>query len=463
MRVLLDQAVHDHRNTGNNALLEVALRRVRARWPDASIDVISVAPHLCRTLFPGTHPVDPVDLREAEDSLRVLRRLAPRPFWYLLFGLRSSLRLRFGLDLALGRMRLANLPRVGSAGRALARQSSANAVSHTVAASPPADPAQPDYRTSISGYDLYMPTGGGYLCDSDRRFLYPLFDRLQAAVAQGVSVAMVGQGIGPLEDPALLARAREALPLIDYIMIREERIARPILRSLNVPPSKVMMTGDDAIELAYRYPARRRRADGIGLSLRVAQYTQLGQRDLESIRQVMLRAASRHRAELIAVPIDVNEADTRYLKQVTQGYPHRRLPSGLVYYDTRRIIELTSHCRLMVAGTFHGAVFALSQGIPVVALARSAEYYAKLAGLSAEFGQEACQVISLDNSDLDLKLAEAIDYAWSSADKLRDQLLQNASRQVASGRAAYDKAFDLVEERARSQAKAHSLRQETGL
>jgi colanic acid/amylovoran biosynthesis protein len=296
--------------------------------------------------------------------------------------------------------------------------------------------------SQIANYDLYILTGGGYMCDFDKRFLFPMFDRIEAAIAHGVPVVMVGQGIGPMEDYALLERAGQALPLIDYLMIREERVARPLLNSLNVLPHKVIMTGDDAIELAYQARTNKP-GTGIGLSLRVAAYTQVNEKHLAAIRPVVLQAAKKYGAELIAAPIDVNEADINYIQEIMRG--HNRGSSGWQKFEsTSEIIRRISRCRVMIGGTFHGAVFALGQGIPVIALAKSVEYYNKLAGLTAEFGQEGCQVIDLKEKNLQEKLAEAIDFAWLSAEELRPQLLQQAKRQIELGHAAYQKIFDLV-------------------
>ena len=92
--------------------------------------------------------------------------------------------------------------------------------------------AQLDPYHRIADYDLYTATGGGYMCDSDKPRLLRVFDRLEAAVNHGVPAVMVGQGIGPLEDPELVQRAKEVLPRLDYILIREECSARPLLDSL---------------------------------------------------------------------------------------------------------------------------------------------------------------------------------------------------------------------------------------
>jgi polysaccharide pyruvyl transferase WcaK-like protein len=55
-----------------------------------------------------------------------------------------------------------------------------------------------------------------------------------------------------------------------------------------------------------------------------------------------------------------------------QGY---RLTSSSwrKFESASAIIDRISHCRIMITGTFHGAVFALSQGIPVIGLANSVE------------------------------------------------------------------------------------------
>ena len=59
MRILFDQAVYDMRNKGNIALLQAAVTRVHKMWPDASLDVITLAPHLLRLYCPDTNPVNP--------------------------------------------------------------------------------------------------------------------------------------------------------------------------------------------------------------------------------------------------------------------------------------------------------------------------------------------------------------------------------------------------------------------
>lgn len=443
MRILLDQAVHDHRNKGNNSLLEVPLARLHRQWPDASLEVLSISPQFCKVYLPGTLPISPYDLLEKGKRLETAHRIVPRPVWQLVFEARERLR---------------QAKRTNQVARTTAHspeptheRGRTNGVEPITPNDVPISPAVRYGR--IADYDLYMPTGGGYMCDFDQRFLYDMFDRLEAAVAHGVTAVMVGQGIGPIEDPNLRARASQVLPLLDYIMIREERVARPLLDLLNVPAEKAIMTGDDAIELAYG--ARKNSlGTGIGLSLRVAAYTQVDNAHVNAIRPVIIQAAQKYGAELVAAPIDVNEADLNYIEAIIEGY-RKRSSSWMKFESTTHLINRISRCRIMIAGTFHGAVFALGQGIPVVALAKSIEYQNKLTGLTTEFGQEGCQVIHLHEPDMPQKLAHAIDAVWSAADQLRPQLLQQAKRQIDMSLTAYQKIYDLVEIRQQEKHRAH--------
>lgn len=443
MRILLDQSVHDHRNQGNNSLLAVTLKRFRNYWPDASYDVISNSPHLCKVYFPGTEPVKPESLEEFEDKLSIFHRLMPRRFWLYLFELREAVKSRKNSVTNLSNLNSPILTQIQSDSF---DPTQGNDIDNGLGVEPyRIEQAQLDPYRRIANYDLYTATGGGYMCDSDKPRLLQMFDRLETAVNHGVPAVMVGQGVGPMEDPELLRRAKDVLPRLDYILIREECSTRPLLDSLNVPPSKVFMTGDDAIELAYR--ARKPQlGTGIGLSLRVAHYTGLKQEHIEAIRLIVIEKAKGNSAELIAAPIDVNDTDKHFTEQVMEGYSLSS-SSWRKFEMPEDIIDRISKCRIMISGTFHGAVFALSQGIPVIGLAITDEYHKKLSGLTSEFGTDGCRVIHLGVNDKEQRLAEAIDLAWKSADLLRPQLLRNAQRQIESGTAAYKKIYDLLNPR----------------
>lgn len=436
MRILLDQAVHDHRNKGNNALLTVAYDRLRSFWPAAAFDVISDAPYFCQTYLPPATPVMPGNLH----TFAGRQLLLPRRARAALFELREISYRWTGLPLSIQQLRPF----------ARADDAAAMAASDDVGSADDsrAETHQPDsVYGRISRYDLYVATGGGYLCDSDKYFLLGVLNRLEAAVHAGVPAVMVGQGVGPLTDPELMARAATVLPQIDYLFIREERAARPLLDTIGVRNEKIIMTGDDAIELAYD----RRFAlpgTGIGISMRVASHTGMDMAHLTTIRPIIQAFAATHRAPLVAAPISYyrHESDIEPISTIMTDYD-ACVRSRRNFEDLDNFIARVGRCRIMISGTCHGAVFALSQGIPVICLAKSLEYMNKLAGLSAEFGARGCEVVALDDPQLGEKLSKILARTWDEADELRVPLLNQARRQIELGHAAYRKIYDLVERR----------------
>ena len=92
---------------------------------------------------------------------------------------------------------------------------------------------------------------------------------LEHASDSGVPVALVGQGLGPLEDPQFQARAAQVLPKAGLIALREGRHGPQILERAGAAAERVMVTGDDAIELAYGVRTDQIGSD-LGFCLRVA-------------------------------------------------------------------------------------------------------------------------------------------------------------------------------------------------
>jgi colanic acid/amylovoran biosynthesis protein len=253
---------------------------------------------------------------------------------------------------------------------------------------------------------------------------------------------MFGQGLGPIEGTALRQRAAEVLSRVDLIGVRESRSSVPLLTSLGVSPSRIVVTGDDAIEMAYADDEPwRREVRGIGVNVRIAPYSNVGRELLTAVRQALDESARSHDARLLPIPIAHHDGgmDVETLRELLSGASN--VDDGGVALNTPRgVIDRIGECRVVVTGSYHGAVFALAQGIPVVALARSQYYVDKMAGVMQQFG-EGCELMELDtlNGDAALvpRLRAAIDRAWAAADRLRAPLLASARDQIARGRRAY--------------------------
>lgn len=436
MRILCDQGVHNMRNQGNNAMLQAAIARLRDYWPHATFDVITDAPHLSRLFFPDVHPVSSHTLQRICTSLDRLERIVPHPLWRLLFEAREAYWHRRAMRNAqhLQPSRQTNF-------------STDSPGLNTLDEHTPISPERWDklqyqaaIREGLSNYDLLLFSGGGNLYDYDPWVIFKMFDRIEAATALGIPSVMVGQGVGVMTNADVRSRAQVVLSTVELIGVRNRRIGLSTLASLSIPAERCLFTGDDAIELAYqaRSPTL---GNGLGISLRVAGYTQIEQRHLVQLRSVLHEAARLHDARLIAVPISSHhdESDLTYIKQLLAGYT--QVLAGWQMFDTPlNTIKRAGQCRVMIAGTYHGAIFALGQGIPVIALVKSAEYIDKLSELSDEFGL-GCQVFYLEDEKLPEQLLAAIQRAWLLAEQNRSALLEVATQQIALQQIAYRRIF----------------------
>jgi polysaccharide pyruvyl transferase WcaK-like protein len=299
------------------------------------------------------------------------------------------------------------------------------------------------YLSALCGADLVVVSGGGDINDTFYNFAMSLLEVMTTTARRQTMVALFGQGFGPIRDPKLLARAKAVLPLVDVICCRESRAGVPLLYSLGVSPSRVMTTGDDAIELAYEARAEEP-GNGIGVNLRVSDYSGIDLSVLKKIRPVLHDAAKKYGASLVPVPIarQDRESDARSIRQILAG--HDDASDGGQNLDSPlEVIIQVGRCRVVVTGSYHAGVFALAQGIPMVGLAKSAYYVDKFVGLADKFGI-GCQVVFLDDERLCSKVAAAIDVAWRSAEQIKSPLLEAARRQIQLGYDAYRHFYELV-------------------
>ncbi len=89
----------------------------------------------------------------------------------------------------------------------------------------------------------------------------------------------------------------------------------PILRSLGVSDTRVVTTGDDAVELASMSRPQKLHGRGLGLSLRMARYSQVDPHQIAVVGAVMKRLAGLYGADLVPLPISdyFNERDAEVI------------------------------------------------------------------------------------------------------------------------------------------------------
>jgi colanic acid/amylovoran biosynthesis protein len=404
-------------------MAQVAVRRLARFWPDAQIDVITRSAERLAAYCPGTHPVPASGqtawLGEGSAfggplySLLVPRRLRPPA------GRAEAYLRRRWPRLAHRAVRLGELRR------------------------PPQRRALTAFSQALVHADLFVVSGAGDLTSAFEPQALALLGVLEVAQTLGVRTVLLGQGIGPIEGGPLWARAKMVLPRVDFIALREKRKGLALLQECGVDAQRMVVTGDDAIEVAFaaRTPEL---GNGIGVNLRRAPYASVDAGLVDALRPVLHAAAGRHAAPLVPVPVRIagTDSDVATIDDLLAGtgkgttvWEEVATPEALA----RRI----GRCRVVVTGSYHGAVFALAQGIPAVALARADYYVDKFLGL-AEMFEGGCELIYLDGPGISERVAAAIDRAWKQAEDRRPQLLDAAARQVAAGHAAYQRCRGLV-------------------
>jgi polysaccharide pyruvyl transferase WcaK-like protein len=419
----LNIGASEYKNMGDVAMLQVAVTRLMSLWPPAHIEVLTESPSNLARYCPGTRPLP-----------------------------RAGCACWVGDRILLGRFHQF-LPKWASVGlsnlkRAIGLQWPAflELLIHLRLGVRDGDSRRGDFvrfLEALKDSDLLVVCGSGGFADSCREWNLSILSTMEAATRHGIPVAMFGQGMGPLNDPVVLSRARAVLPEITMITLRGSRGGLQLLDSIGVSSAKVLTTGDEAIELAY---AARVNEPGcaIGINLRVASYAHVKADSIEAIGPVLHEFARRQNAPLLPIPIAFHEFanDHQTIRRLLVGFDDES-DGGLSLDTPLMLIKQVARCRILVTGAYHAAVFALAQGIPVVCLTNSSYYLAKFQGLEDRFGV-GCTTVTLDEPDFLSKLATAIESTWTSAEAVRLPLLRSALRQVEESRGAYQQIPHLI-------------------
>jgi polysaccharide pyruvyl transferase WcaK-like protein len=418
-RFLIDVSTDRANNNGDMAIFVALLRRLRARYPRARVRIITNDPEGVRRLDPTVEPVV-VGLRHywrLESVLNVqlasssrtalfqfeteLRRAAPDAYWALIAEVDQ--------EAALGGKRWAQ---------------------------------------ALDTSDAVILTGGGYFTDAFAAHAVSLLTTLDEALRRGLPVFIVGCGFEPVTDPVLSSLAKAILPRATGIACREGITSPDVLKSFGV--SKFTVTGDDAIEIAYEArPARL--GTEVGINLRNARYNVVSGAAFNTMKRVLHSFAREKSARLLAIPISDQPSDAEAIRQIL---PEDDISDGRAINSLKTLLPQIADCRVVVTGSYHAAVFALSMGIPAVCLTASSHYQHKMRGLIAMFnGNPGNRVVALDENGVEDRLSTTLRDAWNSADAERERLLSAARTQLARGNTAYRMMFDRIDQRAGMVAK----------
>lgn len=427
MRILISTGLNageaEYKNLGDVAMLQAAVKRLRALWPQASLEVVTDSPGDLARFCP--------------DATAVSRT--------------ACLRL-VGKNATLGRLH-ASLPRVLSETLGTIQNSAALLFPRVMEAivgkrlGPRDACSRRDFITfvdALNGANLLVVCGSGGFADSCRDWNLNTLATIAAAVRRQVPAVMLGQGIGPLSDKECLARASRVLPKLKVIALRGTAGGVQLLDTLGVRSNRVMTTGDDTVELAYDSRSEQL-GNALGVNLRMAFYAGVNVSSMRSIKAAIQTFARDHGISLLPVPIAFHQAAN------DRASIHELLSDGTNTADDgssldtpESVIRQVSRCRVLVTGAYHAAVFALAQGIPAVCLSGSAYYRHKFEGLRELFGR-GCEILDVHGQISSSEIGKTIENCWHSAEMTRAELLQAALRQIDQGRAVYEHVKAILE------------------
>jgi colanic acid/amylovoran biosynthesis protein len=412
MRILLDNSGYELKNLGDIAMLQIAISRTRELFPDAELHVFTTQPAGLKRYCPGVIPVTSNGRSlwfQIWNIFGGLHKFVPNNFQIHLRLLEQILRNKYFCFVKPWIVRRFNKRNVNTA-------------------------EMDTFLSLLDSMDIVVATGGGYITDAFESHATLVLSVIGLAQERNIPTYMFGQGIGPLQSAWLLGLCKQTFPRLKCLALREGRGSLPLLASIGVSTSGCYVTGDDAIELAHRGRPEKL-GNALGINMRVASYSDVGVQLLDQVREVLTLSCDKHKAPLVPIPISMyaEESDITTINKLTGAFDSRILDT----LDTpAKIIENIRRCRLVITGSYHAGVFALSQGVSVIGLAKSQYYQDKFNGLAAEF-KIGCYVIDMRNHDFSQLLEDCIDEAWDAAPENRASLIEQALDQLEKSRQAY--------------------------
>ena len=424
MNIIVDNGGYGLDNMGDIAMLQVAVARLAKLFPKSKIEVFTEKPELLHYLCPEAQSLDLHGrnlLLQRFNILGKTRVFIPRKYHDKGVDFEHRLRQR--------------IPGITTSWICYRLQKRG-------------ENCQPleEFQQKISNASLVVAIGGGYINDSFIRHAKKVLHTIGLAQQQNKPTVLFGQGIGPITDPGLSKIARDVLPKVDLIGLRENILGPKLLAELGVSPDRIVVTGDDAIEL-IQADTNAKTGNNVGINIRLASYSNISTTHVDSLREILNNFANRVQASFTAVPIAFGPKDNDMagIKKLISSdnlvepvLQEGRLPSP------QNIIQAARMCRIVVTCSYHAGVFALSQGIPIVALSASKYYISKFQGLEKQF-QYGVQHVILNENSFATDFEHALENAWSCSSTVRVPLLQAANRQVQAGNDFYARVQSLIQ------------------
>lgn len=289
---------------------------------------------------------------------------------------------------------------------------------------------------TLKSFDIVILSGGGYITDSFENHSSKLLETLIIADRFSIPFYLFGQGIGPISSKKLSHLSKLVLPKAKLIALRERLKGPKLLEKLGVNNQNIVITGDDAIEIAR---SRKSNSEGhsLGLNIRFASYMGVTSDIANTIVSITENFAAEIGTKIIPVPISWHK-DENDLKQTSKLLNNFKHDNDENLETIEGLITQIDKCRIIITTSYHAAVFGLANGRTVIALIASEYYVDKFRGLADMFGS-GLQMIDLKSDSWELTYKEALKAYWLTTYSYKDGLEDASIKQITESKQAYSR------------------------
>ncbi|MEV7955317.1 polysaccharide pyruvyl transferase family protein [Streptomyces sp. NPDC088141] len=247
----------------------------------------------------------------------------------------------------------------------------------------------------LAGTDLVIATGGD-LHTSDYGVSTPYLRTLIAAQQRGIPTAMIGQSVGPFDDPTDAEAWLTVAARCRLLTVRESVSHRYLVNKLGLPEHRVRLSSDPAFLLPMATGER------ISAVLRPLGLTPDDPYICLAPSQGITRFSALEEAQHVTALTRLATALVRTWKMPVVLIPHchdsrphnddriltahiaeaagtpqvMALPGALTASDYKGVL---SHAELVISERLHAAIGALSSGVPAIAIGHSHKFNGVLA------------------------------------------------------------------------------------
>ncbi|MEN9643743.1 MAG: hypothetical protein RL238_412 [Actinomycetota bacterium] len=300
------------------------------------------------------------------------------------------------------------------------------------------DPAAVSLHSVVQRADAVLVCGGGNLASTWPHLLYERLALMGLAVRRGIPLVLVSQTIGPDINTRPAVRLGEFLDAAAFVGVRDQATAQLVRRL--APSARVLHHEDDAAQLPSVEPAAAlpvryvafavhgNSADDHALEQLVAFVSHL--HDVSGLPVVMVP----HTGTLNGPELPGTDADL--MATVCKQLPDAEWLHALPVFESGASAAVLRGAAAVVSARFHPVVFALSDGVPCMALTSDCYTDIKLDGALSHHGTADWR---LPLRVLGTGPAEALfSELWARRDELAAHVALGADERRAAHRARWD-------------------------